>query len=144
MRSGFSKVITLFGLLAVLGLLSSSAHLLQQRQGILKGKVGLVEGHCMPSKNSDGCKPKPVSAWLYLMSPSEKFDLSKLVDSVFSNEEGAFQLALAPDKYSVFTKYQSEISCERYDCTPQCICMPVVIVADSVSDINITINKASW
>lgn len=130
--------------LSLIGLLSFSFADTFQTTGTLKGEVGLLEGNCMPSPNSPPCKPKAVEATIYVTQPSEKFDLSSLVDSVKSGKNGAFEMTLSPGNYSVFTKYESEVSCAVFQCTPECICNPISIAQDSTTVLKLKINKASW
>ena len=115
-----------------------------QTQGALQGEVGLLEGNCMPAPNAPPCKPRAVEAMVYISQPSENFVEAKLVDSVMSGADGTFEIALQAGDYSVFTKYESEVSCAVFRCTPECVCNPVQISADSTTMLSIKINKASW
>ncbi len=113
-------------------------------QGSLKGTVGLLEGNCMPSPNSPPCKPRPVEATLYITKPTKQFDQALLVDSVRSDAKGQFEIALDSGEYSVFAKYESEVSCAVFQCNPSCVCNPIKIVADSTSLLQVKIDKATY
>ena len=113
-------------------------------QGRLKGTIGLLEGNCMPSPNSPPCKPRPVEATLYITKPTKQFDLALLVDSVRSDAKGQFEIAIDSGEYSVFAKYESEVSCSVFQCNPTCACNPIKIAADSISTLQVKIDKATY
>ena len=116
----------------------------QATKGQLKGTTGLLKGNCMPSYGAPPCKPEPVQTWVYISQPSEKFNKEKLIDSVRSDVNGQYEIDLAPDTYSLFVAHESEILCTRFNCTPECSCLPVLIKSDSVHRVDLVINKASW
>lgn len=113
-------------------------------EGILQGKVGVLEGDCMPKKDQPPCKPRPVVASVLITKPSKSFQKEYLIDSVRSDANGDFEIRLKPGNYSTFIRYEGEIICTGFICRPECVCSPVTIKQDSTSVITLKIDKASW
>ena len=127
-----------------IGLFCLSALSAMQSTGQLTGTTSLLTGNCMPGPNAENCKPTPMSAWVYVSAPSEKFDRAKVVDSVRSDAHGKFEIALSPGRYSLFVNYEGEMVCTRFECTPQCACHPVAIAQGITASADLVVNKASW
>lgn len=114
------------------------------KEGRLKGMVGVLEGDCMPQKDKPPCEPKPVVATVLVTKPSETFKKEYLIDLVESDARGYFELALKPDRYSVFVRYSDKVICTGFICRPQCECSPITIEEDSTTQLTLKIDMANW
>ena len=113
-------------------------------EGTLIGKVGVYEGNCMPAPGAPPCKPRPLSALIYISVPSESFNREYLVDSVRSDNGGQFSLQLEAGDYSIFVKDGSQITCTVTSCPSECYCLPVSVFADSTTEVEVMLDHAVW
>ncbi len=112
--------------------------------GMLKGVTGIYEGNCMPFMCSVQCLPSPISTTVAITTPSEFFNIDLLVDSVVSAEDGTFQIDLPAGMYSLFIRDGSEFICDTWSSYEVNYCTLVTIRNDSVTNVLLNIDHASW
>lgn len=112
--------------------------------GELKGTLGLFEGNCMPAPDQPPCVAQPMKNTLFITLPSETYERSNLVDSVVSSTNGTYSIQVPSGTYSLFLRDGKNIVCPVIQCPDQCICAPVVIVADSTTILNLNLDRATW
>mgnify|MGYP006266916529 CR=1 FL=1 len=109
---------------------------------LLTGSVKLKEGNCMPSPETPPCEFEDFQTWVYLTEPSKDFDRGKVVDSVYTDRKGEFEIYLKNGKYSVFVKYKGAYECAGFICNPECSCMPVSLQDYHVNGFRINLDKS--
>lgn len=123
----------------------------------LSGTLLMKEGNCMPMLGvnpfNNSCKTYPVSRTILIYEYTQQHDVTgygtsyKSVNSKFicnsdADDEGFFQMTLAPGKYSVFIWGKDKYYANSYD--GQSGIYPIVIINDSVSIIMPTIDYAVY
>lgn len=126
-------------------LTSSEPHLVQEQWGSLQGSTGILEGNCMPGPGVPPCEPRPTSMKVFITQPTEHYQINMVRDSVISDADGNFEIRLPEGKYSLFIQDDDHRVCGGpMECTPECICLPVFIKADSVTTVKVNLDKANW
>jgi hypothetical protein len=123
----------------------------------VSGTLLMKTGNCMPgvgpvlSKSS--CKTFPVDRTVLIFEYSKYEDVTgygpmfdkvrtQLIDSVITDNEGFFQLSVAPGKYSVFIREKGKYYANSFD--GQSAINPVEVKNDSVSIIRPEIDYATY
>ena len=140
---GFHQVILIFFNISFLT--STISDDLQQDVGTLRGVTGIVDGNCMPGPGAPPCEPVPTSMMVLITLSGKSFEMNTLQDSVKSGPDGQFDIKLPVGSYSLFVRFEDEILCGGpMECTPDCVCLPVTISADSVTTVGISVDQAAW
>ena len=133
-------------------------------KGVVFGNIGMYKGNCMPSPDRGSCNPGNLKATAYITKPTEKYQVSLLVESVETNEEGYFELELEPGDYSLFVydnlpgwenwnecgdrttcDSTGAFTCDGWSCPGgKCACKPFKIVAGERTEVNANIDHAAW
>jgi len=113
------------------------------------------EGNCMPMAGSSGtsCRAYPVSRTImiydYTLSnevdgwgPIYKSVHSKLIAQCNADQDGFFQVAVDPGKYSIFIKENDNFYANSGD--GQGGIQPIIVMADSVSIITLVLDYAVY
>ncbi|MEM9338478.1 MAG: hypothetical protein AAGA66_07095 [Bacteroidota bacterium] len=116
----------------------------QSDMGMIEGKIGILEGNCMPGPGIEPCKPRPIATTVYATKLSRQFDIKLVVDSTESKQDGTYQLSLPEGRYSLFIKDEERAPCDRLECNPDCYCLPFKITADSTTTVSANLNHAAW
>jgi hypothetical protein len=111
------------------------------KNGVLKGTIGLYEGNCMPGIN---CEPAPISTTVAITRPSEDFNINLLVGSVITSEYGTFEIKLPEGNYSIFLRDGNKFICDSWSCPDDCYCSLITIKNDSITTITANIDHAAW
>jgi len=111
------------------------------KNGVLKGTIGLYEGNCMPVAT---CQPSPISTTVAITNPSEDFNIDLLVDSVITSDNGTFEISLPVGNYSLFLRDGNEFICDSWTCPDDCYCTLITIKSDSITVVKANIDHASW
>ncbi len=114
---------------------------LKDKEGILKGTIGMYVGNCMPVNH---CEPVPVSTTVAITSPAEDFDVNLLIDSVISGTNGSYEINLPAGTYSLFLRDTAGFVCESWSCPDECYCNLLTIQSDSVTTFNANLDHAVW
>jgi len=139
------RIINTFRLITLVLIVNScTAQRLTLGLGTLMGTIGIFEGNCMPSPGVAPCHPSPISTTVYITSPSEKFQVELLKDSVVTNEMGKFSINLPVGDYSIFLRDGEGVVCSEMRCNTGCLCSPLEIVQDSTTQIATNLDHASW
>lgn len=117
---------------------------IDHRNSILKGKIGLYEGNCMPGPGIPPCQPAPISTTVAITKPSEHFNIDLLEASVITSEKGIFEMVLPAGNYSLFIKDGDEFICDSWACPNECYCTLFEIDTDFTTTVIANINHASW
>ena len=118
----------------------------------LSGTLTKREGDCMPITSSKTCKEYPVIRTIYIYEYTKMQNLdgygpsyyslnTNLIGQCDADSEGFFQINLSPGKYSIFVWENNSYYACSYDGLGGI--NPVVIKADSVSILNLTLNYAT-
>lgn len=117
------------------------------------GKVLLRTGNCMPGpgdqERENDCEASPVETTVYVREPTTRDNMesqylaeeSNLVKQVGTNEEGFYEVELAPGTYSVFVEDDGKEYCNRSDGQGR---MCPVKVGDGTIRHDIEIDHAAW
>jgi hypothetical protein len=105
--------------------------------GILKGHTGIFMG------NFPG-PPTPISITVAVTKHSEFFQMTLLVDSTVSAEDGSFEMELPVGTYNLFLKDNNVFVCSGWLYNGGHKCEPFKIGADSVTNINPFLDHADW
>jgi hypothetical protein len=121
----------------------------------LSGTLLKKEGDCMPSypTTNKSCKEYPVSRTLSVYEYSTIRDVvgygplfdsvtSKLIGQCKADNDGFFQITLSPGKYSIFILENEKFYANGFDGLGGI--NPVVVKADNVSIIRLTLDYASY
>jgi hypothetical protein len=123
------------------------------KQGI-SGFVKEVSGNQMPGPGRKLPEPTAVQTTIYIYEatslsqvkgegPLYTSVLSRLVDSVASDEKGQFAVSLEPGNYSLFAKVDGKLFANVFDTKNNIT--PVTVEANKVSEVSILINdKATY
>lgn len=118
----------------------------------LKGRVLWVEGNQMPGPGRYLSPGTPVVREIHIFKPASPSQVkgqgslfsdvtSEFVEKVMSDENGYFEIALPPGKYSVFVKEGDNFFASRMDNLHY---NPVVIQKGAVSEMQITVNYKAY
>lgn len=131
-------------LISVILILLFAAKKANINYGTLEGNIGIFEGNCMPSPGVPPCKPSPLSTTIFITKPAELFLPELVIDSIFSDVDGCFNIRLPVGNYSLFLRDGDKIVCDLISCNTLCICKPFTIFTDSVTVVNANLDYASW
>jgi hypothetical protein len=109
---------------------------------LLTGTVKLKEGNCMPSPDGKPCQFEDFETWVYLTEPGKEYDPSKVIDSVYTDRKGDFEMYVKNGDYSLFVKYQNEYACAGFICNPECACTPVSLRNYNINGLRIELDKS--
>jgi hypothetical protein len=121
------------------------------------GTLVQIEGNCMPttSENSS-CKQYPIKREIVIYEYTTLADVvesptslpffekvyTKLIATTISDNEGFFQVKLAPGKYSIFVKEKQLLYANTFG--EQGGISPIIIEPSKVSENNLNIDYAAW
>lgn len=122
----------------------------------LSGTLLKKEGNCMPSPSSalsSSCKQYPVSRTLFIFDYSTMQNVvgygplfytvnSNLIGQCNADNEGFFQFTLSPGKYSIFILEDNKYYANGFDGLGGI--SPVIVKADSVSTIKLSLDYAAY
>lgn len=117
---------------------------IDHRNSILKGKVGLYTGNCMPKPGIPPCEPTPISTTVAITEPSEFYHAGLLADSVISSEKGIFEISLPEGDYSLFLRDGDEFVCVGYIYTNERFCTIYTVDSLYTTTVILNIDHASW
>jgi hypothetical protein len=122
----------------------------------IAGTLLKKEGNCMPMIGGSGntsCKTYPVRRTIMIYNYSTTNDVdgwapfyktvhSKLVAQVNADQDGFFQVAVDPGKYSIFIKENNSFYANSYDA--QSGIQPVTVASDSMNIITLILDYAVY
>jgi hypothetical protein len=117
---------------------------IDHRNGILRGKVGLYVGNCMPGPGIPPCEPTPISTTVAITEPSEFFNAELLVDYITSSENGIFEISLPEGYYSIFLKDGDDFVCVAYTFTNERYCTIYTVDNLHTTTAILNIDHANW
>lgn len=125
------------------------AKLVSGQEGVF-GVVSEVRGNMMPGPGRTLPPPAPIqtTVFAYEATTTEQVDggpgplytaiRTKLVDSVVTDDKGAFKLPLPPGRYSFFVRVDGKYFANLFD--DKNMINAVTVAAEKYTELNITVN----